>query len=306
MAGASAAARKGPLRILLVDDDMEIIDLVKLAFAGEGCRVMSASDGGIALTIMEYEQFDAVITDLKMAQMGGVELLTAAIADERNKDTKFFILSGNITNEAQAAVSGLGVARIVEKPFDVAALVRTVVDAVRPPRRNVDVYDAKVIMSVTESIRQVMTAFLKNNVVIGDPYIKSDEASPSYVTAFLPLSQGRTCGQLTIICNQFFVGLLGRSALGVDKAKMSLALAIDLVGEVLAQIGGQMRTNLATQGHNWVVGLPQVVVGEGHKVIHHGQGPLLAVPVRSSMFPTYIEIYVTETIIKAKPVAQPQ
>ena len=62
-------------RVLVVDDEPPICRSVEKILAKVDVRTRSALNGYAALTLMETESFDVVITDLKMSSMGGLEVL---------------------------------------------------------------------------------------------------------------------------------------------------------------------------------------------------------------------------------------
>ncbi len=67
-------------RILIVDDEENLVALFKRILQKEGYEVQCASSGEEALEKLETEWFDLVITDLKMPGMDGLELLSKAKA----------------------------------------------------------------------------------------------------------------------------------------------------------------------------------------------------------------------------------
>jgi CheY-like chemotaxis protein len=61
-------------RILVVDDDAEIRELLTTALVGEGYTVDEACDGGEALTLLEQRPYDLVLSDLHMPRVDGPSL----------------------------------------------------------------------------------------------------------------------------------------------------------------------------------------------------------------------------------------
>ena len=61
--------------LLLVDDEPYYIEIAKEWFEREGCRVLSAENGLDALPLLEKNRVDAIITDIRMPGMDGVELV---------------------------------------------------------------------------------------------------------------------------------------------------------------------------------------------------------------------------------------
>src|SRR4029450_3197173 len=61
--------------ILVVDDEPAIQDILTWALSAEGYRVASAGSGEEALTRVEGEDFDVIVTDLVMPRLGGLDVL---------------------------------------------------------------------------------------------------------------------------------------------------------------------------------------------------------------------------------------
>jgi CheY-like chemotaxis protein len=61
--------------LLVVDDEPYYCEIAKDWFEREGCRVLTADDGVAALAVVEKEQVNAIITDIRMPRIDGVELI---------------------------------------------------------------------------------------------------------------------------------------------------------------------------------------------------------------------------------------
>lgn len=79
-------------RILLVDDDLELLDLLNNWLTHSGYEVEAAADGYEAIALARRSPFDVVITDLKMPEIDGLKLLS--ILKEINPDSNVIFLSG--------------------------------------------------------------------------------------------------------------------------------------------------------------------------------------------------------------------
>ena len=71
-----AAARRA--RILIVDDEASMRELLEIVLRREGYDVSLAGNGAAAVAALESESFDLLISDIKMPDMSGVEVLRAA------------------------------------------------------------------------------------------------------------------------------------------------------------------------------------------------------------------------------------
>ena len=91
-------------RILIVDDEAIIRDVLKGALQAEGYILEEADCGKAALELIEKTSFDVVITDITMAQMSGIDLLFAI--KERSPETEVILITAYASLEtAEAAVA---------------------------------------------------------------------------------------------------------------------------------------------------------------------------------------------------------
>lgn len=116
------------IAILLVDDEPAILQTLQRLLRCEQYQLLSAESGAEALARMEQAPIDVVVCDIRMPDMGGVQLL-AQIAT-RWPDTSRIALTGSTElTEVIEAINMGGVFRWVQKPWDAEALRRTVREA---------------------------------------------------------------------------------------------------------------------------------------------------------------------------------
>jgi CheY-like chemotaxis protein len=109
------------VHVVIVDDDEIIRGLVAQIISMLEWTSSSAATGAQALSIIQREQPDLVISDVGMPGMSGIELLTAIKNDPQTAHIPVVIISSiDRENEARAA----GCAAFLAKPFTVDAMLR--------------------------------------------------------------------------------------------------------------------------------------------------------------------------------------
>ena len=113
---------KGRLRILTVEDEPAVTQLLALILGGPAAKVTSASDGWMALMKIgaAAEPFDVIITDHRMPRMTGLDLVRRLRV--RKFTGKIIVLSAYLTKENIQAYEELEVDMMLAKPFDVGEL----------------------------------------------------------------------------------------------------------------------------------------------------------------------------------------
>jgi CheY-like chemotaxis protein len=118
-AEAAVSASDDKLRVLVVDDETHVREVLIEALEAEGCEVVSAQSGEIALALFDQHEgrFDGIFTDIGMPEMTGWELVSEI--RQRSQTMPIAIISGwadAISLETKNAVKADWV---VAKPFDI-------------------------------------------------------------------------------------------------------------------------------------------------------------------------------------------
>ena len=112
-------------RILLVDDDAEIVESLRLALEANGYTVLVARDGNQGLALSERENPDLVILDMMMPKRSGFLVLEKM---RRTRDTpmRVIMITANEGSRHKAYAEMLGVDDYIRKPFPMDRLIESV------------------------------------------------------------------------------------------------------------------------------------------------------------------------------------
>jgi DNA-binding NtrC family response regulator len=102
-------------KVLVADDELSVCRACEKILSRQGCEVKSALSGREALALLEREPFDLVFTDLKMAEIGGMELLQAL--QTRFPDIVPVVITGYSTVASVVETMKLGAFDYLPKPF---------------------------------------------------------------------------------------------------------------------------------------------------------------------------------------------
>jgi CheY-like chemotaxis protein len=121
-------------RLLLVDDEAMVVRVIARLLERSGFDVTVFTKPVEALARLEADplEFDVLLTDMTMPEMTGIELARAASA--AGATMPVVLLSGWIDAEAERQARAAGIARVLSKPIQVAALVAVVRDVVPATR----------------------------------------------------------------------------------------------------------------------------------------------------------------------------
>src|SRR5687767_8199753 len=125
-------------RILVVDDEPSMRDMLRIVLRRDGYDVVVAENGREALGVLERERVDLLLSDIRMADLSGVDVLRAA--RQMNRDIIAFMMTAYASTETAVEAMRLGAVDYFTKPFSMDELrlkVRQQFEASRLKQENV-------------------------------------------------------------------------------------------------------------------------------------------------------------------------
>ena len=110
--------------VLVVDDDHNVLEVLDARLSSCGLTVYKADGGRTALQILKTRRIDLVVSDVKMPEMDGMELLSEIIQTQPGLPVIFLTAYANVPDAVKAVRSGA--VDYVEKPFDGKALTEKI------------------------------------------------------------------------------------------------------------------------------------------------------------------------------------
>lgn len=119
-------------KILIVEDEPNVRNFVKVYLEFEGYQVVEAKNGKEGLEQVKAEQPDLVVTDIMMPEMDGVTFYKTLRQDEKTKSLPVIVLTVKDEFEDIKFAYLIGVDEYVTKPFDPQHLVRKIKEILAP------------------------------------------------------------------------------------------------------------------------------------------------------------------------------
>jgi CheY-like chemotaxis protein len=116
-------------KILLVDDEIPILELLREILEPDGYDLSSAENGADALAMVLESDFDLIITDFRMPKLSGRQLFEEAKVGKPGIEKRFLFISGEMDPETKTEYIRESGVRVIAKPFK-ADLVREAVQEV--------------------------------------------------------------------------------------------------------------------------------------------------------------------------------
>lgn len=133
-------------RVLLVDDEVDFVEALSARMEARGLTVQIASNGAEAVEKVRDFQFDAIVLDLAMPGMDGIETLRAL--REIQPEVQVILLTGHATLQKGVEAMKLGAMDFLEKPVDINVLM----DKVREAKSTVDEMTERRTQQILEDI----------------------------------------------------------------------------------------------------------------------------------------------------------
>lgn len=140
-------------KILIIDDEKAIRNTLREILEYESYEVDEASNGAEGLEKLANDDYEAVLCDVKMPKMDGIEVLTKA--KEIDDDIPFIMISGNGTIETAVEATKKGAYDFISKPPDLNRMLLTIRNAI----------DKKSLTVETKVLRRKVT---KTREIIGE------------------------------------------------------------------------------------------------------------------------------------------
>ena len=120
-------------RILVVDDEPDLLSVLRFGLEIEGFEVLEALDGETGLAMAREHAPDLLVLDLMLPRMDGYKVCRALKFDERFRRTPVFILSARSGETDRRLAMDLGADDFITKPYDMKDLVARIRGKLQSP-----------------------------------------------------------------------------------------------------------------------------------------------------------------------------
>jgi DNA-binding response OmpR family regulator len=126
-------------KVLVVDDDAVVRELIKARLKLYGVEVVEGIDGEEGLDKATYEKPDLILLDLTMPKIDGFQVCKKLRSNHTTRDIPILLLTSNHEEEAREKGKGLGILGYFTKPFSPKAVAERILELLhghRPPKFN--------------------------------------------------------------------------------------------------------------------------------------------------------------------------
>ena len=214
-------------KLLIVDDERVALKNLEHVMKKEGYEVTATQSGQNALKLLDEQNFDVVLTDLRMEKVGGVQILSKC--REFHPDTEVIMITGFATLESAVEAMKHGAFYYIAKPFKLDEVRKVVKEAVhkvalkkenRHLRDQLESYQGKVkIITQDPSMRKLLEVAQQVAPVDTNVLITGESGTGKEIFArYLHVNSSRAKGPFFAInCGAFTEELLASELFGYEK-----------------------------------------------------------------------------------------
>ncbi len=209
----------GPKTVLVVDDEQLFLRTVADGFSAMAGRVtlLTAPNGRAAMTILESCPADLVVTDLKMPEMDGFELI--AYLSRAHPEVPVIVMSAFGTPEIEKRLDSHGVSHFLDKPIDFPALAARVFEALDASASgHLSGVSLATFLQMIEADRKTCSVRVRSNGQLGQLHFRKGEI----VDAQAGSLQGDAAALFIVCWDQPEIELVSGRVAGPKRTGMTL------------------------------------------------------------------------------------
>jgi two-component system alkaline phosphatase synthesis response regulator PhoP len=157
--------KKSDIKILCVDDEPDILEILKYNLSNEGYNVSTAADGKSAIEIAYNISPNLIIMDVMMPNMDGIEACEKLRSDEKFNDTIIMFLTARGEDYSHVAAYDAGADDYVTKPVKPKVLVSKVKGLLRRLKKVIDKDINEIIFDDIKIDREKYKVYISDNVL---------------------------------------------------------------------------------------------------------------------------------------------
>jgi DNA-binding response OmpR family regulator len=209
-------------RVLLVDDEPEIVEYLKIVLEGHGfdCLGVGTPEDGIAAA--NKEAFIAIISDMKMPKMSGLEMIAKIKTSTFNAKTPVVMLSGHLTDESMTSLEKMGIIDVMSKPPDIDILVRIIQKATKhTTKKTGKVYNPAIVKLFHDAYVATVKGHLAEKVTVTAAVVNESQLLNIEHCGMITLLGRRLSGVVTVshqigFTSEFAKVMMGREIVGKE------------------------------------------------------------------------------------------
>lgn len=266
-------------KILIAETDEPFIAELKALLEGKGIQVLSTDDGFKARSWGDTEPLVGAIVNAKLKSMGGFQVVDSLHASKINSKTPIVLLVDSLNDEVVKRAAQVKISSILAKPVPAEEVVRRLIAPAAPKPKGAS-YDVRIINAFVGSVQEVFRHYFQTDPTFGKPAIKANENQIGFLSSLIGFHGDTAKGSVGMSFEKPILKEFAKKFFPDGNFDASDASFADMAGELCNQVSGAVKIKLAQLGMNVTIGLPKIVIGEEHRIIHIVKNPVIIMQVQ--------------------------
>jgi CheY-like chemotaxis protein len=250
-------------KILLVDDELEIVEFLKGVIDGAGYQCVGVSSPVDAINLAKEESFAAIVSDIRMPVMNGIDMISQIKKSPHNANTPVVVLSGALTDEMASRLERLGIIDVMSKPPEMDILLKIIERAAKNRTKNTGRhYNPQIKQIFSEAFATSVKNHLTDSITLREAVINERPLTNIEYCGMVTLIGRRVSGVVSVSYQSGFTAEFARVMMGGDIAGLQLDIFEASAGEIAEQVAQQVVSRMKSElGIHVEVWAPLVVHG---------------------------------------------
>jgi len=280
-------------RVLIAHKDQKVSKLVADLAKAADMEPVIAFDGMHATQLTVKKTYDACLLSAKLDRMSGFQVAVNIRQSPHNARCPLVLLVPETDRETRQRAEKMADVKVIGDISDANALFKVIQASFHKTPASTGAYDVRIINSFIVATASIFKSYLGSNPTVGKPTLKRHDVAAGYVSGLIDFSGIGVRGSMAISLQK---GLLPQfQAKILPGSPITDESMIDLTGELSNQICGAVKINLAKIGLKVMIGLPKVVIGKDHRIIHIVKNPTLVMEVKHGQDSCTVEFCMMKT-----------
>jgi len=149
--------------------------------------------------------------------------------------------------------------------------------------------DVLMINALLNSLFTIFATMVRLEIQAGVPILKQNNIAKGDASGLIGMKAAGTSGSVALSLTLPTIRVISSSMLGEEFTRIDKD-ATDLVGELTNMLVGGAKAILSEKGHDFDMHTPQLLVGDGHEIVHHHPGKTVLLPIMIDQHEFYIEL----------------
>jgi DNA-binding response OmpR family regulator len=124
-------------KILIIEDQPEVLRMMAFVLTRAGCEVQTAQSGNEGMQLAQQREMDLILLDIDLPDINGFEVCRCLKEDPRVSGIPVIFVTGRFCEESRRRGLALGAADYIDKPFDISHFIRRILFHVESARAKV-------------------------------------------------------------------------------------------------------------------------------------------------------------------------